>query len=97
VHVHDLPVGQTMTELISAVIAFLFGWKLAASSGSTSSTPASAAKSAVSKVVTQASSTVLSVVWDVAWHVMLIVAVLAILACGGRWLLRRGRRDLLGR
>jgi hypothetical protein len=88
-----------------AVLAFLLGWKLAASSGGNPAVAAhavsTAAKNTVHQAVTQASSTILSVVWDVTWHLALIVIVIAAVIAAVRYglhlLIRRNRGSLSGR
>jgi hypothetical protein len=83
-----------MSEAIWAALAFLLGWKAA---GGDPHAAATGAKNAVHQVVTQASNTVWSAAWSVTWHLALVAVVILALLYGGSVLLRRARKNVLGR
>ena len=90
-----------MSEALWAALAFLLGWKAATASGGSphaaASSAATGAKHAVNQAVTQASNAVWSEVWNVTWHLALIAVVILALVYGASMLLRRARKNVLGR
>ncbi len=77
---------------ILAILAFLLGWKLAATRSAVTGAAASV-KGAVHQLVTQASDTA----WSLVLHIAEVGAAVLALIFAASWVLGRARRNVTGR